>query len=123
MTLAHEFQLLASIQHPYVVRTLDYGFDASDNYQPYLTMELLDNACTLVEAGRDQLLPTQLDLIAQVLLALAYLHRCEIVHRDLKPSNILVRDNQVKLLDFGLSTSSNGLGQTGGTLPYMAPDG
>ena len=25
------------------------------------------------------------------------------MHRDIKPSNILIRDNEVKLIDFGLA--------------------
>ena len=35
-----------------------------------------------------------------------YLHRNKIAHRDLKPENILIDyDNQIKIIDFGLSTS------------------
>ena len=49
--------------------------------------------------------------IHQILLALCYLHEYGITHRDLKPENILMSDKsdeaQLKLIDFGLSTTFN----------------
>ncbi len=42
--------------------------------------------------------------IAELVVALAYLHAQGVVHRDLKPDNMLIsRDGHIKLTDFGLS--------------------
>jgi hypothetical protein len=46
---------------------LDYGFDAQR--QPFLTMELLENAPTLIEAGRNQPRDQQVALLIQLLQA------------------------------------------------------
>ncbi len=39
--------------------------------------------------------------IYQILKALEFMHRNGIFHRDIKPENILLRNNKVKLADFG----------------------
>lgn len=42
--------------------------------------------------------------IAEIVLAIAYLHSQDIIHRDLKPENVLLDQNgHIKLADFGLS--------------------
>lgn len=47
-----------------------------------------------------------------------------VTHRDLKPENILIKDNVLKIADFGFAKFSEGnnfLNTPLGTLVYMAP--
>jgi tetratricopeptide (TPR) repeat protein len=126
MALAREFKLSASLRHPNIIDVLDYGFDESQ--QPYYTMELLEQPLTILQAAQLGSISDRLELFAQVLQSLSYLHRRGIVHRDLKPANILVVDGRVKLLDFGLSVMRDRAAQdleadaVAGTLAYMAPE-
>lgn len=122
LALAQEFKLLASLRHPNIISVLDYGFDAKR--QPYFTMELLEESQTILEAGRNQPLAIQIDLLIQTLQALVYLHRRGIFHRDLKPDNVLVSQGRVRVLDFGLSVAREQArsAEVSGTLPYLAPE-
>jgi serine/threonine protein kinase/tetratricopeptide (TPR) repeat protein len=125
VALAQEFKMLASLRHPNIVSVLDYGFDAER--KPFFTMTLLHNAQKITEAGAQQPLERQIDLLIQMLQALSYLHRRGILHRDLKPANVMVVEEQIKVLDFGLSQlatpeSGSVSPATAGTFAYMAPE-
>lgn len=125
--LTQEFHLLNSLQHPYIVRAFDHGFDEK---QPFFTMELVDKASHLDLAARQLPLPMRVSLLLQILQALAHLHLHNVIHRDLKPSNILVQSGRcgphVKLLDFGLavrtSEASRTNGSPAGSIGYIAPE-
>jgi serine/threonine protein kinase len=124
LNLAQEFRVLAALHHPHVIQVLDYGFDALQ--RPFYTMELLENAETIVESGERLPLSGRINLLMQLLQALAYLHHRSVIHCDLKPSNVLVAERGVKVLDFGLSMFGGQLNETmsttAGTLAYMAPE-
>ncbi len=119
VALAREFQSLASLRHPNIIGVRDYGF--ADG-APYFTMEFLEDAQNLLEAGRHRSLGDKIGLLVQMLQALVYLHRRDIVHRDLKPGNVLLAAERVRVLDFGLSVRTSEARGTVGTLNYMAPE-
>ena len=124
ITLAREFRILASLRHPHIISVMDYGFSHSETPRPYVTMELLENASTIIDAAQNKPHADRVRLLAQMLQALAYLHRRGILHRDLKPGNVLVADDQVKLLDFGLSVTDDAVrdDEIAGTPMFMAPE-
>ncbi len=121
LSLAQEFRLMASLRHPNVNSVLDYGFDEAR--QPYFTMDLLREPLSVFKASWKSD-ADKVDVLIQLLQALAYLHRRGIIHRDLKPGNILVVGGQVKVLDFGLSVKREqaGLSDVAGTLGFIAPE-
>ncbi len=123
LALAQEFQTLATMRHPNIISVLDYGFD--DFRQPWFTMSLIEDGQTLLEAAETLPLEGKVDLLAQMVRAVAYLHRRGIYHRDLKPENVLVTNGVVKILDFGLASERDQLEATAeisGTVGYLAPE-
>lgn len=130
LALAQEFRTLSSCRHPNIISVLDYGF--ADDDQPYFTMELLEAAQPFLTFAAGQPPSVQIDLFAQLLTALFYLHRHEVIHRDIKPSNVLVELSKsgalprVKVLDFGLAVLRQQSAQRSesvvGTVAYMAPE-
>ena len=86
LALAREFQTLASLHHPNVIRVLNYGFD--EQHGPYYIMELLEGPRSPLEASVDQSEEWRIRLIAQLLRALAYIHQRSVIHRDIKPRNV-----------------------------------
>jgi tetratricopeptide (TPR) repeat protein/tRNA A-37 threonylcarbamoyl transferase component Bud32 len=124
LALAQEFQMLSSLRHPNIISVLDYGFDAYR--QPYFTMDYLENARHILDAAAKQPIAVKMDLLLQILHAIAYLHRRNVFHRDVKPLNVLVQGRQLKVLDFGLAIAKEQQKmqqpEAAGTLAYMAPE-
>eukprot|EP00250_Pteridium_aquilinum_P011958 c20416_g1_i1 orf=749-4627(-) len=98
-----ERDILISTRNPFVVRFF-YSFTCSENL--YLVMEYLiggDLYSLLRNVGCLDETISQI-YMAEVVLALEYLHSLGVVHRDLKPDNLLIaHDGHIKLTDFGLS--------------------
>lgn len=68
-----------------------------------INLENIIYQCNLLNQYLDEILV--LKILKQLLECLNFLHnKCHIIHRDIKPDNIILgNDNNIKLIDFGLS--------------------
>jgi tRNA A-37 threonylcarbamoyl transferase component Bud32/5-carboxymethyl-2-hydroxymuconate isomerase len=106
--LAHERDILASLEHPHIARLYDAGVDRHG--RPYPAMEYVEGEAIDVFCSTRALpVRERIGLLLQVAAAVAHAHARLVVHRDLKPGNILVTaDGQVRLLDFGIAKLMEG---------------
>ncbi|KAL7229553.1 hypothetical protein ACSBR2_008125 [Camellia fascicularis] len=98
-----ERNILISLRNPFVVRFF-YSFTCRENL--YLVMEYLNGGDLYSLLRNLGCLDEDMAriYIAELVLALEYLHSLNVIHRDLKPDNLLIGpDGHIKLTDFGLS--------------------
>ena len=134
---AMEARMLRLLQHPNVVRLLDFDGDGAC---PFIAMEYLDGsdlAKQLRQRG-----PMDIDrvsgIVSQIASALDLAHARRIVHGDIKPGNVVLvvapHAEVVKLLDFGMAwfldqrpcapepAARTGWPRMLGTPSFMAPE-
>src|SRR5688572_28880397 len=131
--LRNEFTALASLEHPNLARVYDFGVEP-ETADYFFTSEFVDGvtlfkACADLDLSHAQDLSLFIDLLAQVVRALEYIHSRGLVHGDIKPENILVtglsgESARVKLIDFGLTRREKEFGgkKVLGTTYYIAPE-
>ena len=96
---------MAALNHPNIV-TLYSVEEVGETL--FITMEYVEGITLrdLLAKGPLQL-PRFLEIVQQLTAAVAAAHEAGIIHRDLKPGNIMiVKDGQVKVLDFGLAKAA-----------------
>jgi serine/threonine protein kinase len=122
----NEGEIGKRINHPNVVKTFDWGYTTKGEH--FIVMEFIDGvSLTYVRQSRVLKLEEKLEFLAQAADGLAAVHAAGFIHRDFGPKNLLVnRDDQVKLIDFGLAVPNTAAfqrpGNRTGTLNYMAPE-
>ncbi len=121
-----EYELIARLDHPNVVRIYDFG--VADDHA-YIAMEYCGGGSLKrrIAAGMDRYEAYR--LMRDIAGALSVLHAAGILHRDLKPTNVLFRDDgSLALIDFGLAkqvalhAEVTGAGAIFGTPYYMSPE-
>lgn len=123
----NEKTILEKVNHPNIVK-LFYAFQ--DNNKVYLILEYLDGGEVFHHLAQQRYL-SEKDAsfyIAQIILALRYLHlNLKVIYRDLKPENCMLNSyGHLVLTDFGLSKVSTDESDRKhsmiGTAQYMAPE-
>ncbi len=140
----HEAHAASLLNHPNVVRVLDFG---EDHGTLYMVMEYLEGrslgalleerSSALRRVGPAALPPLAevVEILTPVVDAFQLAHSFGIVHRDLKPDNVFLAsvDNRrtVKVVDFGLAHVDDARDQgptltskdvVAGTPEYMSPE-
>lgn len=119
--LAREAEVVRKLDHPNILPILDVR-DGALIY-PYVPGVSLADAL-----ARGPLTPARALRVAAIVLdALAYAHDLGIIHNDVKPGNVVLRGEQVMLLDFGFAkdvalTAITESQMALGTPNYMAPE-
>ncbi len=128
-----ELQLTSRVNHPHVLQVYDAG-ELPGGY-PFVLLEYMHHGSLVDLASRSrrgQALPlTYLKYYATAVAAgLRATHAADVIHRDVKPDNVLIaRDGVAKITDFGVALDISPeaprlteVGQTVGTLGFMAPE-
>jgi tRNA A-37 threonylcarbamoyl transferase component Bud32 len=131
-----EARTISQLDHPNICPLFDIG---DQDGTAYLVMPLLEGESLADRVRRGPLpLPAALRIAISLASALTYAHGRGVLHRDVKPHNMLMlADGRTMLLDFGIakpygldstdtmadtSPALTRVGQTLGTLEYMAPE-
>src|SRR5687767_9204498 len=122
-----EAQAASATDHPNICTIHDIGTAADGQF--FIVMAHYDGQTlkARLEGGR---LPVDeaVEIAAQVAEGLAKAHSQGVIHRDIKPGNLMLTENGVKILDFGLAKFADVRlkltleGSTLGTIVYMSPE-
>jgi len=126
-----EARLLATVEHPNVVRIYTFGTVGD---RPYLIMEYVEGETLserILRCGA-MTIDDALQVMREIVDALSAAWEKQVIHRDIKPSNILFdKRGRLKVADFGLAKgvaaagAESSLTQTGyllGSPHYVAPE-
>ncbi|ADO74909.1 serine/threonine-protein kinase [Stigmatella aurantiaca] len=127
-----EAQLLSAVEHPAVVRIIDFG---ESEHSACLVMELVEGESLNDALQKGPLSPERaLTTLRQLAEGLSAIHARGIIHRDIKPENVFLtkgaRGEQARLLDFGIARlvepdADSAVSQVGmvlGTPEYLSPE-
>jgi serine/threonine protein kinase/tetratricopeptide (TPR) repeat protein len=122
-----EAQAASATDHPNICTIHDIG--TTDDEQLFIVMAHYDGETLKKRLERGLVgVEEAIDIAAQVAEGLAKAHAQGVIHRDIKPGNLMLTEDGVKILDFGLAKFADARfkltleGSTVGTIAYMSPE-
>ena len=124
ISIMSERNLLSKLHHSFIVNMY---FAFQDFYNLYLVMDLLTGGDLRFHIAHKKIFTEDQTkfFIANMLLALDYIHSQNIIHRDIKPENLVLEKNgYLRITDFGVAkiNEKDNSSETSGTPGYMAPE-
>lgn len=124
---SREANAASKLNHPNVVQVYDVG---EVNERHYIVMEYIRGRSLKQLIQRRGALHKEeaVNIMRQLVSAIACAHSHNIIHRDIKPQNVLVKDDgTVKITDFGIAIANNAVQLTQndsvlGSAHYLAPE-
>lgn len=122
-----EAQAATALTHPNIVDIYDVG-DYKGHH--YIVMEYVEGKTLkqVIQARGALLKEEAVDIMKQLVSAIAEAHKRGIIHRDIKPQNVIVKaDGTIKVLDFGIALAKGSMQLTQannvmGSVHYLAPE-
>ena len=121
-----EAQAASATHHPNICTIHDIA--TADDGQLFIVMGYYVGPTLKERLGAGPLpIDEALDIATQAAEGLAKAHAQGVVHRDIKPGNLILTEDGVRIVDFGLATFVDALqltaqGSTIGTAAYMSPE-
>lgn len=121
--IKNEKNILAGVKHPFIVNLVE-AFQ--DKLNIYLVFDFVQGGEIFRLLRKENSFPNDVALfyIAEIALALQYLHSHQVAYRDLKPENLLIgSDGHLRITDFGFAKKIVDKSYTlCGTPEYLAPE-
>ena len=129
--LKHEAEVGLTLSHPHVIKIFEFN---GKHELPFVAMELFPgrNLKQELRENADSLAFYAPEILKQCAAALHHLHTKGWVHCDIKPDNYLVRNDQIRMIDFSIAQKSKKQGllsglfgknnKIKGTRSYMSPE-
>ena len=120
-----ERNLQTQINFPFIV-SVKFAFQTESKL--FLVQEFVQGGDLFFHIHQSQKFSTEKTkfYVAEIILAIEFLHNNNMIYRDLKPENILIGiDGHIKLTDFGLSKKYDKIQKAYticGTIQYLAPE-
>jgi tetratricopeptide (TPR) repeat protein len=121
-----EAQAASATNHPNICTIHD--IETADDGQLFIVMAYYEGQTLKQRLEQGPLsVDEALDIATQMADGLAKAHAQGVVHRDIKPGNVMLTEDGVRILDFGLATFADALKltiehSTLGTVAYMSPE-